>query len=118
MLPERFTERMKLLLAEETEDFLSALSEPSVRALRINPKKCAKDEDLSYLGIALSPLSYVEGGYIIEGESDGLGNTPSHLSGKFYIQDPGAMSSAAAVDIPSCAWVCDLCAALCKGKAA
>ena len=111
MLPERFTERMKLLLGGEIDDFLSALSKPPVRALRINPKKCERDEDLSYLGIPLSPIPYVEGGYIIEGDSDGLGNTPAHLSGKFYIQDPGAMSTAAAVDIPSDAWVCDLCAA-------
>ena len=78
MLPERFTERMKLLLGGEIDDFLSALSKPPVRALRINPKKCERDEDLSYLGIPLSPIPYVEGGYIIEGDSDGLGNTPAH----------------------------------------
>ena len=111
MLPERFTQRMKELLGEEYSQFLCALDEPAVKGLRINPKKCSPDEDLAHLGLDLTPIHYVEGGYIIEGASDGIGNTPSHLSGKFYVQDPGAMSTAAAVDISPDALVCDLCAA-------
>ena len=111
MLPERFTERMKLLLGDEMKDFLSALAMPAVKALRLNPNKCEKDEDLSYLGLSLRPIPYVEGGYIIEGDTNGLGNTPAHLSGKFYIQDPGAMATAASVEVSPDAWICDLCAA-------
>ena len=111
MLPEGFKKRMKLLLKDEYDGFISTLLQPAVKGLRVNTARCAPDAPISEGELPLISIPYVKGGYIIDGEVASIGNTPSHLAGRFYIQDPGAMSTAAAIDIPPDAWVADLCAA-------
>lgn len=109
MLPEKFLNRMKLLLGEEYPSFEESLSLPAVRGIRINHIKCKANDTLSEL--PLSPLPYADYGYFLNHEAPSLGNTPAHASGKFYIQDPGAMATVASLDITEGMWVADLCAA-------
>ena len=109
MLPEKFEARMKKLLGGSYEDFYRELTEGSaVRGFRINGLKCPDPADL---GLPALPLSYVRGGYLLTEDCQGLGNTPMHQAGMIYIQDPGAMASAAALDIRPGMWIADLCAA-------
>ena len=109
MLPERFESRMKNMLGDSYADFYRELTLGSaVRGFRLNRLKYDGDENI---GIPSSPLDYVKDGYIINGDSRGIGNTPVHHSGMIYIQDPGAMASAAALDIRPGMWIADLCAA-------
>ena len=112
MLPEKFTERMKALLGDEYADFERALTEEKAKkGVRVNTLKCSSDELIKASELPISPLDYVENGFILTEESKGIGNTPEHASGQIYVQDPGAMASAEALDIEPGMLVADLCAA-------
>ena len=112
MLPERFTERMRGLLGDEFESFLHALTcEKAKKGFRINRLKTDPDEFSRASELPAKALPYVRDGFILIDEVSGIGNTPMHAAGQIYIQDPGAMASAAALDITPGMRVCDLCAA-------
>lgn len=112
MLPEKFTERMKLLLGEEYDAFFKALTEQKAKkGMRVNTLKCTDDTVKESFGSKITPLSYADHGYAFEEEISGIGNTPEHASGQIYIQDPGAMASAAVLDVKPGMLVADLCAA-------
>ena len=110
MLKESFKTRMSQLLpGEEYEAFIRALeSDDAVRGARVNLIKYdGKPPNID--GAVWSPLSYVDNGYILEGDVQ-IGRTPEHHAGMIYMQDPGAMSALAAIDISPEWWVADLCA--------
>ncbi len=111
MIPQKFLDRMEVLLGEEYPAFLSALSEHSERGFRRNRLKCSEEDFIGLDGLCAEPLDYVDCGYVLSGDSSGIGNTPSHHSGRIYVQDPGAMAAAAALDVKEGMWVLDLCAA-------
>ena len=111
MLPEKFKERMKDLLADEYDSFISALEDKNaVRGVRENLKKCNTGTLKELLGDEIIPLDYVENGYVYK-SSKPVGSTPMHHSGMIYMQDPGAMATAAALDIKPDWWVLDTCSA-------
>ena len=111
MIPERFKEKMQSILGDEYPDFIDALeNKPAVRGMRANlikttPQKLVADKEFD-----LEPLSYQDNGFILL-EQRAMGASPYHHAGMVYMQDPGAMASAAAIDIEPDWWVADLCAA-------
>ena len=110
MLPEKFKERMMPLLGDEWEKFAAAMSEDAVRGVRINRIKIAPETYKTGSDPRVEPLSYYDDGfYFVSDETVGV--LPEHHAGIFYMQDPGAMASLAAVDIPRGAKVLDMCAA-------
>ena len=112
MLPEKFKERMKNILGNEYDAFLRSLTnEKERKGIRINSLKTTAEDFLKNNTLPIEPLSYVEDGYLLTEEVNGIGNTPMHASGQIYVQDPGAMASVAALEIKPGMAVCDLCAA-------
>lgn len=114
-LPIEFEERMKRLLGAEYDAFYHALCyEDAVKGLRVNPVKVSFDEFGAHAPFALTPLSYVEGGYVVDAVAQ-AGKHPYHAAGAYYMQDPGAMATVAA--LPDDFWersglrILDLCAA-------
>ena len=111
MIPEGFKEKIKDVLGDEYPSFIEALeTKDAVRGMRANlikttPEKIRGDGEFS-----IEPLDYVENGFILR-EERAMGASPYHHAGMVYMQDPGAMASAAAVDVKSDWWVADLCAA-------
>ena len=110
MIDARFFLRMAELLGDEMSDFERALSEPTVRAIRVNETKISVERFLKIYGKKITPISYAPDGFIPE-SADGIGTTPEHHAGMFYVQDPGAMATVNAIDIPRGAWVLDACSA-------
>lgn len=110
MLPEKFLLRMKNILGEEYAAFESALSEPSVRGVRVNTTKISVDNFLGVSSLSLEKIPYLNDGFIPE-SADGIGRSAEHHSGMFYVQDPGAMATVGAVDIKRGWRVLDTCAA-------
>jgi NOL1/NOP2/sun family putative RNA methylase len=110
MLPERFKERMKEMLGEEYYAFESALGEENVRGIRINENKISVSDFLSVTKLKLSPIDYAYDGFIPE-SADGIGKSPEHHAGMFYVQDPGAMATVKALEIKRGWRVLDSCAA-------
>lgn len=110
MLPEKFIERMKPLLGDEWERFAAAMGEDAVRGVRINRIKADPTPYKDGCDARVEPLSYyADGFYFVSDEPVGV--LPEHHAGIFYMQDPGAMASLAAVDIRKGARVLDMCAA-------
>ncbi|MBP3437638.1 MAG: SAM-dependent methyltransferase, partial [Clostridia bacterium] len=103
-----FCQRMQALLGEEYEAFLSVMEEDSVRALRVNTDKIGTGDFCRLFPYPLTPLSYTKDGFIFDG--DKVGNNPLHHAGAFYVQDPGAMATLAALPIEKGWRVADLCA--------
>ena len=110
MLPERFLKRMSDMLGDEYPDFEKALSEPNVRAVRVNETKISVERFLSLTELAVSPIPYAREGFIPE-SADGIGKSPEHHAGMFYVQDPGAMATVKALDIQRGWRVLDACSA-------
>ena len=106
-LPNEFTQRMQKLLGDNYSAFLQSFEEPSVKGVRLNPKK----GDLTALTETLwaDPIPYAENGYYNPVEK--IGNHPYHHAGVLYVQDPGAMMPPCSVEIPPRGKVLDLCAA-------
>lgn len=110
MIGEAFFNRMKRLLGEEYTDFERALSDAPVRGVRANGVYITPEE-LSNLGtLPLERLGYTRDGFALT-EDIAIGKTPEHHAGLIYVQDPGAMSTLAAVDVPLGGFVLDTCAA-------
>jgi NOL1/NOP2/sun family putative RNA methylase len=110
MLNEKFKMRMSALLGEEYEAFADALTKEAVRGLRVNTLKTSIDKIEGSFSENLIPLPYASDGFIIK-NSSGIGNTPEHHAGMIYIQDPGAMATANALDILPGWKVLDMCSA-------
>ncbi len=111
MLPERFKERMKKLLGAEYPAFEDALeTKKPVRGMRVNTIKADPEEVKRDFPLPITEISYSSDGFILHSDN-AVGTLPEHHSGMIYMQDPGAMASLCAIDIPRGAWVIDLCAA-------
>ncbi|MBW3629115.1 MAG: RsmB/NOP family class I SAM-dependent RNA methyltransferase [Gemmatimonadetes bacterium] len=93
--PAEFIQRMTGLLGQEATGFLSALEWPAaglrVNTLRLSP---AQFEEISPFPV--TPLAYPPGGYLL-GDEGRPGKHPYHAAGLYYMQDPGAMTVAAAL---------------------
>ena len=111
MLDEKFKARMSKLLGSDYDDFICALeNNEAVRGIRVNTLKTETDFFNADGVFSLSPLSYFSEGFILDG-GDGVGNTPEHHAGMIYVQDPGAMATASALDIKEGWAVLDMCSA-------
>ncbi len=110
MIPEKFLSRMKNILGDEYAEFENALSEPSVRGVRVNTSKISVSDFLSVTSLALDKIPYANDGFIPE-NTDGIGKSAEHHAGMFYVQDPGAMATVKALDIKRGWRVLDTCAA-------
>ena len=111
MIPEKFKEKMQSVLGDEYPAFIEALeTRPAVRGMRANLIKTTADKLVGDGEFKLEALDYVDNGFILR-EERAMGASPYHHSGMVYMQDPGAMASAAALDIQPDWWVADLCAA-------
>jgi len=114
-LPIAFENRMKELLGAEYGAFYDALcGERAVKGLRVNRYKLDAARFLKHAPFDLTPLSYTSDGFIVSEEAQ-AGKHPYHHAGVYYLQDPGAMATVAA--LPAALWeraglrVLDLCAA-------
>ena len=111
MIPEKFKEKMQNILGDEYPSFIDALeNREAVRGMRANLIKTTPEKLVGDGEFKLEPLGYVDNGFILR-EERAMGASPYHHAGMVYMQDPGAMASAAALDIKPDWWVADLCAA-------
>ncbi len=108
-LPIEFTERMKKLLGDEFENFISAINSTPVKGFRVNTEKISL-EDFGKINVfGKEKIPYVKNGFYLEMEK--AGNHPYHHAGMIYIQEPGAMAPAECVRIEKDWQILDMCAA-------
>ena len=109
MLPIEFTNRMRDLLGDDYDNFIASFDEAPVRSFRINTNKISEEDFLAINPFGGEKINYADNAYYFN--FDGIGNHPYHHAGMIYIQDPGAMSAVASVNIQPDWKVLDLCAA-------
>lgn len=105
----KYLERMKSLLKDEYDDYLSCLNEPRKKGFRINPLKIKDESCLDYLKGEKSP--FAKNGWYFKEDFKGIGYYPETLAGAIYIQEPSASSAITILDPKKGMKVLDLCAA-------
>lgn len=111
MLPLEFKERMKRLLGSESEAFFAEIeNREAVRAFRVNGIKLTPEQfEAAAPEIDRRAMSFPYGAYYTEEEYPG--SLPCHHAGMIYMQDPSAMATVYAVNIPEGSKVLDSCSA-------
>ena len=106
-LPSAFVTRMKTQLGTQAEAYFTALEQPYIRGLRLNPRKpISKDVSKDIL----SSIPWESNGYYLSKESR-LGTHPLHDAGAYYLQEPSAMIPAHILAPKPGQRVLDLCSA-------
>lgn len=109
-LPLRFTDRMKVMLKDEYEQFVKSYDDAPRSGIRINTLKIDPDSFRKITPFELKSIPWCETGYYVpSGTKPGL--HPYYYAGLYYIQEPSAMSPAEVMDIQPGDVVLDLCAA-------
>lgn len=104
-----YFDRMKLLMGDDYDRFLSTVDQPPYHGIRVNTLKISADELLPLLPFAEKVTPFSPDGYYVS--ADKLGKHPLHHAGAFYIQEPSAMSAVTALGVEPGDKVLDLCAA-------
>ena len=111
MIPTEFLARMESLLGGTYRDFCDAYHAPDTHALRVNTQKITPKALLPLLPFTPEPLGFTDCGFLIP-DGERAGNLPLHHAGAYYVQDPSAMATVAALPFPlDGSRVLDLCAA-------
>ncbi len=108
--PIKFSERMKMLIGDEYENFLRSYDTKINQGIRINTLKCRDTDAVAEKLGALGRVEWCSDGYYAE-KASLSGNHPYHAAGVFYFQEPSAMSAAEGLPLPENPRILDLCAA-------
>ncbi len=108
-LPAEFSERMQKRLGAAYPAFLRCYEQAPVKGVRANLLKLTAEEFSALAPFAGERVAWAEGGFYTAAE--GLGHTPAHHAGLFYVQEPSAMSAAPLVGAQPGERVLDACAA-------
>ncbi|MCR8659148.1 RsmB/NOP family class I SAM-dependent RNA methyltransferase [Paenibacillus endoradicis] len=111
-LPASFLEKMKFLLDDEYDNFMSSYDEQRYYGLRVNELKVSHEQ---WLGLTpfqehLEPILWTDNAFYYE-EQDRPGKHPHYHAGMYYIQEPSAMVPVELLDVQPGQRVLDLCAA-------
>lgn len=110
-LPQEFLLRMRQMLDGEYPAFLNCMKQQPYRALRINTLKCEEPAFQAMFPVPLTPSPFAAHSYYLPYEAQGLGNSPLHHAGAFYLQEPSAASAVTMLDPQPGERILDLCAA-------
>lgn len=109
-LPPAYVTRMTQLLGKEADEFFAALDQPPLRGLRIHPAKTNLAALRPHVAGIGEPIPWCVDGFYLAADSP-AGLHPLHEAGAYYMQEPSAMASAAALRVQPGETVLDLCAA-------
>lgn len=110
-LPVAFVEKMKTLLGDEFDSYISCYDEKRLYGLRVNTKKISVDEFRKICPFEIEPIPWIENGFYYDGESVQAAKHPYYFAGLYYLQEPSAMTPANRLPIEPGDKVLDVCAA-------
>lgn len=108
--PNRFEQRMRLLLQDDYESFLQGYQQPLQRGMRINTAKISTTEFTTQFPHNLIPSPFAANSYYLDGTHK-AGSDPLHHAGAYYMQEPSATSAVTVLNPQPGEKVLDLCAA-------
>lgn len=105
-----FIREMKDMLGCEFDEFIKCFNQPHKRGVRINTLKFdIKNSDK--LELPLEKCEFAPSGFYLNSNDRGIGNSPWHHAGAFYLQEPSAMSAVTVLDPQPGEKILDMCAA-------
>ena len=110
-LPVDFENKMKHLLGDEYDAYVSSLSSPIRTCLRVNTLKISVEEFLEISPFKLTPVPWTTNGFYYDASEDFPSRHPFYYAGLYYLQEPSATLPAATLPIEPGDRVLDLCAA-------
>ena len=96
ILPSVYVRKMKTILGADYEKYEATFLTPPARGLLINTQKISEDSFDRIFPLPTDKLSYFSRGRRLLSEEK-VGGDPLYAAGLYYMQDPGAMSSVAAL---------------------
>ncbi len=109
-LPKLFEDRMKELLGEEYEEYLTCYSKPHFGGLRVNTLKSNPKEFEQICPFSIKSIPWVKNGYYYD-TNEQPAKHPYYYAGLYYIQEPSAMTPASLLPVKPGDKVLDVCAA-------
>ncbi len=110
-LPEEYIFKMKNLLKDEYDDYISSFSDERLYGIRVNTIKMSVENFKNKNLYELSPVKWCEEGFYYNGANIRPSKNPYYYAGLYYLQEPSAMSTGAVADIKPGDRVLDICAA-------
>ena len=107
-MPLEFLEEMKKILGEDYCLYENCMEGEAFRGVSLNRLKV---KNINILPFEVQKCPFYKDGYYISCDEKGIGNTPLHHAGAFYVQEPSAMSAVSLLDVREGDKVLDLCAA-------
>ena len=109
-LPVRFEEKMKALLKEEYQEYLSSFDTSGYTCIRINTNKISVERFQQIFPYALRPVPWCKEAFYVENKTE-VSKHPFYYAGLYYIQEPSAALPAEVLPVKQGDKVLDLCAA-------
>ncbi len=109
-LPEYYLVKMKSVLGDNYEDFISCFYCSPYSGLRVNTSKISRDHFLQTSPFKLEEVSWCHAGFYYNSE-DEPSRHPYYNAGLYYLQEPSAMAPGSFLDIEEDNYVLDLCSA-------
>lgn len=103
-----FLDKMKHLLGEEYDNFLTSLNDPLVKSIYVNESKIDVQKFLEIIDFDVDKIPYEKAGFYVD--NDKKGRHPLHHAGAFYMQEPSAMFTVNALRFNGDEKVLDMCA--------
>ena len=79
-LPQQFQDTMRELLAEEYQDYIKSMEEPSHTALRVNTHKISLSEFAELCPFASEPVAWEPKGFYYDSTGAAVSKHPYYLS--------------------------------------
>lgn len=97
-LPKEYSDRIKIQLGNDYLKYLESLDENYVRGIRVNTTKISVEEFEKLFDEKIEKLVFSRDGFILH-SNEKLGNSPLHLAGLYYHQEPSSMLAVCASQI-------------------
>lgn len=108
-LNEVFLSRMKSILKEDFDDFITSLNQPQIKSIYVNENKIELNKFVEKIDFKIEQIPYEKYGFYVE---EGVkGRHALHHAGAFYFQEPSAMFTVNAYDFRGDEKVLDMCSA-------
>jgi len=109
-VPERFQQRMRLLLGDEADAFFDGYQTPLRRGLRVNTLWCDTGHFRTIFPLPLSESPFASDAFYLD-HPHKAGADPLHHTGAYYMQEPSAASAVTVLAPQKGERILDLCAA-------
>lgn len=110
-LPKKFKKKMKDILKNEYDEFISCYDKPCFKGIRVNTLKVSKEKIKKIFNFKIKETKFSTNNFYLVENINNIGKLPLHHVGAFYVQEPSASSVVTVLDPKPGEKILDLCAA-------